>query len=94
MYCPPHLDDAIFWLPNPLHIDVQALEENTAVEAQAPEDELVVLDATEAVARVPECDVITVYGDCAQAKWTQDNNSGDMLEGTVNGVQPQWVVAA
>jgi hypothetical protein len=62
---PPHLDDAVFWLPDALDIDVQPLEEDPAVEAKRPEDELVVLDPLEGVPGVLEQDVVPVYAVCS-----------------------------
>ena len=57
---PPHFYRAVLWLPYALDIHIQPAEEELAVEAERPEESLVVLHAVESVPRVPEGDVFPV----------------------------------
>ena len=63
---PPHLNLLLVvgGLPHALHLHVQLAEEQLSVEAERPEDDAVVLQALELVARVAEDDVLAVNVIC------------------------------
>jgi len=58
--------DVLRGLPDALHVHVQHLEEQLAVEAQGPEDGLVVLFALEHVLGVLEDDVVPIDVICTE----------------------------
>ena len=60
------LDALIIRLPEPLHINIKDLEEQPAVESEAPEDCLVVLQASECISWVPEYNILPVDVICRQ----------------------------
>ena len=60
------LDALIIRLPEPLHVNIKDLEEQPAMEPEAPEDCLVVLQASERVPRVPEYNILPVDVICRQ----------------------------
>lgn len=65
---PSHADEPVLRLPDAAHLHVQLGEEDAPVEAQAPEDELVVLEPGKVVARVPKGYVVAVDVDCAGSR--------------------------
>jgi len=73
---PAHADDPVRGLPDAANLHIQLLEEDAAMETQAPENGLVVLHAGEAVARVPEGDVITVDVICSITHAVVEAGSG------------------
>ena len=60
MWC--SLDLVVLGLPDADDLHVQSLEEEPAMEAQGPEDELVVFDALEGQVGVAEDDILAVNG--------------------------------
>lgn len=68
-YGPPHHDDLVVGLPYALDVHPDGLEEDLAVEAQRPEDELVVVEPVESVDAVPEYNVLPGEGQKEQLAW-------------------------
>lgn len=64
-------DLCIIRLPDPLHIHIKLVEEQASMEAQAPEDDLVVSQTLEGVSGVTENHILPVDVICKQ-----DNSSG------------------
>lgn len=61
-------DLCIIWLPDPLHVHIELLEEEASMEAQAPEDNLVVFQALEGVSGVAEHHILPVYVICGHTR--------------------------
>lgn len=62
--CPTETDCVIIFLPDPLHFHIQLLEKQISVKPEAPEYELVVVQAIKRVSRVTECDIVSIYVIC------------------------------
>jgi hypothetical protein len=58
MHSPSETDGVIIFLPNPLHLHVQLLEEQVAMKSEAPEYEFVVIQTMERIPGIAECYVI------------------------------------
>jgi hypothetical protein len=67
-----HMPDlCVVWLPDPLHIDIELVEKEASMEAQAPKYDLVIPQTLEGVSGVAEDDILPVYVICTHTrnKW-------------------------
>lgn len=64
MDSPTETDGVIILLPDPLHFHIQLLEKQIPVKSEAPEYELVVIQAIKSVSWVAECDIVSIYVIC------------------------------
>ncbi len=60
----PYLDDTLLGLPDSMDLHKELAEKETPVEPQGPEEDFVILLPLEAVLRVSEDDVLSIYFVC------------------------------
>ena len=82
---PPHHDGAVPGLPHPPHVDPERVEEERAVEAERPVEQLVLVEADIDVVGVAEDDVgaVDVVGELV------GEEAGELLRGRARGASEQ-----